>query len=497
MYRYMIKVDSGKNSKIMIGTWIAISILTFMFQLILGTSPIFSTISLIIFLLAPLVVWVNGGASSMASLIFIATFGKLFFVSQWLKIFLGQAADTYLLAPVETVMTLAMGVVAFLIAGAAIRLVFGRTAGALRLPQDPGFLFWLAMVSIIITCFAIVTRHLIGLSRAGVGEYEDGQGLLLLMYISVLMPLAVSALTARCVIRTQGRYFIDGWVLLALLLTMAQGLWENARTTMFSGFVAFAVTYFAYGGRLRFKHVFSVLVTASLMQLFLFPLIDLQRGIDRGLGVGGFLQETMSIMSNLLDSNARVLDEGRLEDMYYGWDTRLYYGQPLGFLDRFAPNAVGEVVDYVQGVGTFGSENALDQLLYSIPNVILIPLGVERPLRGGAVLEGRILGSQSYMNYGIFAETYAYFGSFWFIPINALILFIYLGVLRLIYGNGLRSYMVPFGFSTLYFTYCNSDLADLGPQLTIQAPLNLLIVLAVLIGGSLVKRQKATVPHLA
>jgi hypothetical protein len=83
------------------------------------------------------------------------------------------------------------------------------------------------------------------------------------------------------------------------------------------------------------------------------------------------------------------------------------------------------------------------------------------------------------MNYGVFAEIYAYFGSILFLPVNIAVLFLYLAGLRLLYGPGERSYFVPFGFSTLYFTYCNSDLADIGPQVTIQAVMNLLIVLGV------------------
>ncbi len=468
------------NHGLVLDGWRVVSVLTFLLQLVLGTSPLFAVISLAIFLLTPTVIRMNGGIASMGSLLFVASYSKLFFIAQWVKILVGQPADSHLQAPVGTVFVLFMGVLVFMAAGMAIRVLFGRSSGLVSPPQDPNFLAGLAVVATLLTLFSIVARHLIGLSRAGAVAYEEGQGLVLLLYMANLLPLAVAATTARRAVLSEGKSFIDPWVLATLLLTVLQGFWENVRLIMLGGGIAFIATYLSYGGKIRLRHMAPVMAMVVLMQVIIFPLIDLQRGIERGLGAMGFLQETFNIASDLLDPFGRTLREEGLDRIYYSWDTRLYYGEPLGFLDRFSPNPLDEVVAFVQDSGTFGDESFLGQFLYAIPNVILQPLGIERPPRGGEILEYTILHTFTNMNYGVFAETYAYFGGFLFIPINIVVLFLYLAGLHIIYGDGKRSYFMPFGFSTLYFTYCNSDIADIGPQVTIQSVMNLLILVAVI-----------------
>lgn len=469
------------NHGLLLDGWRGVSVLTCLLQLVLGTSPLFAFISLAIFLLTPMVIRMNGGIASMGSLLFVASYSKLFFIAQWVKIFVGQPADSHLQAPVGTVFVLLMGVLVFMAAGMAVRVLFGRSSGLVSLPQDPRFLAGLAIVATLLTLFSIIARHLVGLNRAGAATYEEGQGFVLLLYMANLLPLAVAATTARRAVLSEGKSFIDPWVLATLLLTVLQGFWENVRLIMLGGGIAFIATYLSYGGKIRLRHMAPVLVTVVLMQAIIFPLIDLQRGIERGLGVMGFLQETFNIASDLLDPFGRTLREEQLNKVYYSWDTRLYYGAPLGFLDRFSPNPLDEVVAYVQDSGTFGGETFLAQLLYTIPNVILQPLGIERPPRGGEILEFTILHTVSNMNYGVFAETYAYFGGFLFIPINIAVLFLYLAGLRLLYGDGQNNYFMPFGFSILYFTYCNSDIADIGPQVTIQSVMNVLILVATIV----------------
>ncbi len=475
----MVLAREGQGKRVYIGLWGVISILTFLGQLALGTSPFYAFTSLAIFLLSPLVIRLNGGISSMGSLLFIASYAKLFFISQWLKILLGQPADTHLQAPDQMIFVLLLGIGVFMLAGLAVQLLFREDSRSSVISQDPHFLSRLAIVVVGLTLLSIIGRHMANLSRANEGDYEEGQGLVILMYTASLMPLAVAALTARCAILSDGRRFIDRWVLLVLLLTVLQGFWENVRLIMLGGAVAFAATYIAYGGVIRFRHVLVMGMVGMVMQLLVFPLIDIQRGIERGLGTAGFIKETFNVASELLDADSRSLREEKLENMYYSWDTRLYYGDPLGFLDRFAPSPLDETVAYVDDLGTFGSEGFLGQLLYALPNVLLRLFDVERPMRGGEVLETHILGTSSNMNYGVFAETYAYFGPLWFVPVNVVVLFFYLAGLRLLYGPGQRSYFVPFGLSTLYFSYCNSDIADIGPQVTIQAVMNFSILVGV------------------
>ncbi len=461
-------------------TWFGISLATFLGQMMTGTDILFATASLAIFIFIPVVYRLYYHLDNIGGLILLATFGKLFLVSQWLKILFFQAADTNLDSPHQTVLLLLLALICFWLAGLLMWPFLAHRGGLLQSPQDPNFLLILSAVTLTVTLLALIACHYLGLSKLGDGEYEKGRGLVALLYATQLSPLAVAALTARAAILSNGRRFLDGFVIIALTFTVLQGVWENLRTSMMAGGVAFACTYLAYGGRIRGTHVTLVIVMGIVMQMFIFPLIDIQRGFSSDLTAMEFLERTAIVATDMLDPKARADHEYVLEEIYLSWYTRLYYGEPQGFLDRFAPNAVDETITLFQGQNHYGMSYLISQTSHLIPNIVLNPLGFEHPVNSGKRLELDVFGRHTFMNYGMIAELYASAGYLLFVPAAVFMMAFYFTGLHVLYGPMRNNYLSSYAFSTCYFTFASGDMKDALPQLSAQGVLNVLFFLLIL-----------------
>lgn len=459
--------------------WALISATTFISQILLGTDIVFAFISLVIFIITPYIFRFYVSINNIGSLVFIATFLKLFIISQWLKILYLQPANTHLQAPQETVFIILLGLLAFGMAGPAVAVLVRGRGGLVKIPQDPVFLAWLAVAAAILAFIGIIARYLLGYDRIGEEEYVHGQGHVLFMYLDGFFPLAVAALTARAALLSGGRRFLDGFVIAALVFTVFQGFWENVRTAMVGGGVAFLVTYWVYGGIFSKRHIFGLIICTFIMQWLVFPLIDIQRGLPRNLSATEFISETLRIANDLTDQKSRFGYDEQLENTYLSWDTRLYYGDPTGFFDRFAPNALDEVVAHFERTAPFGIDALMEQIAYFIPNMLLGSLGLERPVRGGDQIEAAVLGTLSNMNYGMFAEVYAFVGENMFLPVCSFIIFIYVTALHFIYGGLRQNYFLAFMISSSFFTVAGSDLAEMQSEIGLRGGLHLAVFLAV------------------
>ena len=458
--------------------WYAVVVATGVCQLLLQTNVLFVALAQAIFLLLPWVFRTLEHSGSMVTLVFAAIFTKLFVVSQWVKIVLLQAADTNLDRPVETVLILLLSLLAFWAAALAARPLITKRGGLVRIPQDPDFLLRIAGVAVGLCVASILLRYQVGLSRVGNEEYTEGEGLVVVFYLGQMLPLAVAALSARAFILSDGRRYVDSLVVLVLLAGFLQGLWENQRWIMMGGFVALVATYFSYGGQLKVRHVLLVIAMAVPMQFVVFPLVDLQRSFRRDISAMEYASRTAKTFVDLLDTEESAREREELNNMYLSWDTRLYYGDPTGFFDRFSPNPLDETIHYFDLGGELGFDHLVNQLAYGVPNMLLRMVGIERQPRGGIVLETAIHGKSTNMNYGVMAEVFASVGYWYFFPVLTAIVFLYILGLHVVYGRFQYNYFAAFGFSTLYFNFAVADLGDVIPQVTIQGTLNVIVLAA-------------------
>lgn len=448
--------------------WTAITVLTVLLQLTLGTSLVFAGLSLTIFLLMPFSYRLYREADSIGAILLLCTFGKLFIIAQWIKIGFLQPGDTNLARPNETAFILLLGLVAFFGAGFLMRLILPMIrVRLLKVETDRSFLLMLGLSVFVIAAAASVVRHLIGIDRLSIFDADDpelrGHGLVIWNYLAALLPLSSAVFTARNMLHSSGRRFLDTYVLLSLVGSVLLGVWDNSRTVMFSGVVTAYLTYLSYGGRVRSLHIAVTLVGALVMSNFIFPFIDLQRGLPRTLSPTEFMTESINLAVDVVTVGRDTQESGAsLSDMYESWTTRLYYGDPTGFLDRFSPSQVDEVVDYVMENGFFGFEHILHPFARFIPYAVLSQFGADHPISGGRLLESQIWGSHSsvFFNYGVIAETYAYADLPWYPVVFAVYLSIAFVMMHMAYGGLRRNYFAPLYLGQYLFQIADSDMAD-------------------------------------
>lgn len=451
-------------------SWLAISLTTFFLQVAIGTDLAFAGTVLLTFLLLPPVYTQFRRLDSIGAYLLVTTFSKLLIVSQWLKIAFLQPAESHLDEPLETVLVLLSSLAAFAMAGLLLRPCLKERHIQLFKPShDPRFMLRTGLAALILALTAIFMRHHLGMDKladpdALSSEEMRGQGMVLWNYFAVLLPFAVAILTARCMILSQGRRPLDLYTASSIVLCLTAGLWSNNRTEMFLGPVSFYVTYLVYGGRVRFLHIIAVLVAAIITQIVIFPLIDIQRTILPGLTYAEYFQDTMDLLSDMMDADRREqLYSQYLKTMYEGWSSRQYYGSPQGMIDRFSPSQVDEVVSHVTDNGRFGLEYLFYPVTRLIPPVLLGKFGLEHPLMGGRLLEVNIWGHDrfSYPNYSVISEIYSYVG-FWAFPLSCtIILFIFFFIIHYIYGGLKNNYFGAFCVSIYFFTLADGDLSEI------------------------------------
>ncbi|WP_413206942.1 hypothetical protein [Rhodospirillum sp. A1_3_36] len=459
--------------------WTGMCCLLFVLQIFMGTNIIQSILTLIIFFIFPFVIQSYVKINSVGAYVVGATFIKLFIVSQWLKVAFLQAADTNLEEPFLTVVFLLQGLVGLWVAVFPLWVLTGRRGGVFKPSQNPTFLFQLALFSIALCLFSIVARSYLNIDRYGDAESLDGRGFVLFSFLGQMGALAVAAFSVRVHILSGGRRFVDRYVVAMLIFGFFHGIWENQRTLMLAGFVALAATYLSYGGRVKKGHVALVLLAAAFMQVIVFPVIDIQRSFLKSRSPTALqtLESTADVASNMLNSSEREEYDDSLDRLYRSWYTRLYYGEPRGFLDRFAPNPFGEAIEHYKNLAPVGVSHFVGQMSYGVPNLILKPLGIERPIRSTTMMEADIFQSATNMNYGVFADLYASLGGDYFFLGCIIVSVLYFASLHLIYGGFRNNYFAAFGFSTSYFVFADSDFAEIVFRITIQGVMYLILLM--------------------
>jgi hypothetical protein len=396
--------------------WGAISVATFLGELVLGTDLGFALCVLAIFLLAPLAILPlaridNPGATLSAMLLF-----KLIIPSQWIKIALGQPADSYLPAPNETMLAMLAGTLALVASAHTLRFVIPKPSGRVMAGSDePDFLWKVAGATVIISLFAVFVRDIVLGVKFQVDDTVEQRGLAIWIHLYGLLPVAIAAMTARRMVLSGGRVSLDAITLAVIAICVITGFWNNTRSSVFWGIVAYFLTYLSYGGRVRASHMALFFGAFLVTQFFIYPLIDIQRGLDRSISPGEYLRETIRIGQSVASGEYQSNDFGaRLDATYQSTFSRLYYGDVLNVLDRFSPSQVAEVISFTDTNGQLGLATLFSTVDSLVPRFVLNWFGTDRSVNGGELLEKLIWNTNVpwFLNYGIIAETYAY-GGLW------------------------------------------------------------------------------------
>ena len=447
--------------------WYAMSFAITIAQIYLGTDTEFFVMSAIIFLLFPITYGLYVKINSFGAYIVAATYMKLFFVAQVVKVILGQPADSYLAAPTDTALVLLLSLVAFL----AVALVMSAMELHRRPPliqplNDPVFMGNLGWATLVLVVVSMALRHLLGVdAEVRAEDVPEGgaiPGAAIWNYMRSLPPFSVAVFTARQMLLSSGRNTVDFQVLIAILFGIALGLLSISRTEMLTGVVAWALTYFCYGGRLRPWQLAAGIVSVLLMTFIIFPLINIQRGLQPGLSTAEYISETFDIAEQLA-SGATPDDVAGTYDLYSIPIERQYYGTPTGLWDRFTPNQVDEVVDYVEKNGASDWTGLLEPAERLVPNFVYRALGLDTPVNVTFAIQTTLNPYMYYSapNYGVMSEGYFYAGHAGVVIMIMIFFTLYLSGIQYVVGSWANNYILSFYTSTVLFSAADESFGSI------------------------------------
>lgn len=461
--------------------WFLASLAVFGAQLALGTGLDFAVTSLVIFLALPLVWQVYAAADNVGGPLLLTTFGKLFVISQFIKVGMGQAADTNLDAPVDTALVLLAGLAGFLLAGVMLHQVLPLMRfRAMRPHHDPRYLRNIGLAALAMSLLGSIWGWFVVSSTSDMPGAEGAEGTAVWSYLVMLQPFAAAVFTARASIRSGGARTLDRYVMATLAVGVVLGIWGNSRTTLLSGFAAYYLTYLGYGGRIMWRHAALVLAAAVLTQVFFFPLIDLQRQLPRNLSAQEYIVETADLALKILDGEYLATDEGdRIQSIYELWSSRHYYGDPAALLDRFTPSQVDEAVFAIPEEKVLGAENLFSPLLRVVPRRATALLGYDYPGSALENIEYEVWRSPYYtfLNYGVFVEVYAAIGITFLPVVTGVYLFLFFAAAHLVYGGITRNYLGAFCSSIFLFIIADSEMGELVARISGQSAMYVVMYL--------------------
>jgi len=314
-----------------IGFWLALAaVAVSMLSLATGTSVGYVAAQFVALLGFAAFVQLAPRIPFAVAFVVIATLLKNFEVSQVLKIVFWQAADTNLIAPIETAWVVSAGTWGCVAAAVAYAFLSPRITfrTPLSRPLDESLLTTAGSVFLVI---GLIAKYLTVINPLGSVVF---------VYLSDFAYAGVAAFAWKTWRTSGGKRLFDFAGIISLILILALSLQTGSKFTILAPF-AFAIALCLSFEYLPRRATMLVGVTALVAAAtIIHPLITYTRasGSDSVKSAAAALGDVISDPSRW----ASVTEESdRIESH---WITRLYYGRPLGLVSRFTPNQIGDLV---------------------------------------------------------------------------------------------------------------------------------------------------------
>lgn len=263
------------------------------------------------------------------SLILLATVGKNFVISQWLKVLFLQPADTGMLAPVDTAWAIAFATFGFVVAAAVYARFTPKPTWTTPLsrPLAPGAIAATGWVLLVI---GVICKKLFA---------DDTARSVILSYSGDLVYASAAAFASDNYHRSNGRSIMDWRVALVISAAAFVSLGTGSKFSMLVPFVIVGLLYVALRVIPRARIVVPILAVFVVLSILVYPMVNYVRAIHGG------ASSIVPAIEEIMDNPGKLAEMQMIGDrMAQGWRTRLYYGHPVGILDRFTPNQVADVV---------------------------------------------------------------------------------------------------------------------------------------------------------
>jgi hypothetical protein len=359
-------------------------------SLVIGASPDYVAAQLCALMGLAAFVAISDRIPLIVSVMVIATLAKNFAISQVIKILMWQPADLGLAAPVMTAWVVAVGTLGCLAAPAAYIMVVkpGPSRAFLAQPLPPD------MLGMIGWTFAVV-----GLACRAIALLP--QASVVFFYLSALSYTAVAIFALENRAKT-GKLW-DVRTLLVLGASLALGLPNQSKTAILQPFALAGVLYISFRVAPRWLVTCGTVVSFVMVIYFLHPIINHARAHKISA-----LDAVAELVNKPSDWDTIQTESDNIESH---WTNRMYYGRPMGFITRFTPNQIADLV----ATQPYTDMKFGPYLSRSVQTILPQTFGFSRDsLLGQSQLESalqrkRVLGD-NFANYGLFADLFLFGG---------------------------------------------------------------------------------------
>lgn len=311
------------------------AVLLFLMQLLTGTNIDFAL------LVMAFVIFTAAAVNNAGGLLTVSGFGiamiglKFVIISQWAKIILGQAGDSYLNAPIQTIGILTVGMISIWLAGITVKPYLGSKI-ILKPEHDPFVLLGVSMITYIIGLVSYLYVMFYGINQSS-GEVSVGGITGLLRLIGFIFPVSIIAAVAYTIIASNYKKSIGVWAIIPMTTQFVYGVLSTSKQMMFEPFMLYLLTCLAFNYKYGRKHIVTFILIFVTMVTILFPFAQIGRAMTRDNDPRQSLILTKLFISDIflkkenLEEVESIMEEAWLKDQRF-----MYYGKDMGFLDRMS-----------------------------------------------------------------------------------------------------------------------------------------------------------------
>jgi len=352
-----------------------IGLLVGLLSLMMGADAGYVSLQLLLFLLVIPILYLLATDERYGPALILAGFAKAFLISQIISILIWHRPDVALLNPTMTEFGIAVGVVSCIVGILVARLVVA--AAPIRKPllswnPRPETLRWLGEVTAAIGLpaqigWTINVSRLTADQHGGVGIATTGAPVL--AFLAPLALVSMCCFAAEEIIRSDRRSMFSTRLLIVMAIYFPAILPLVSKTEPLRPVVALAVVAMVYRWRPRPGPILAGLALFILVMEVFYPAVTLARleafGQQRPLPV--VFAEVMG--KAIVDPGELAYVRAFSDDQEMG-AKQVYYGRPMGFWERFAPQVTDRLISGSQYIEPKGLTNLTDAMAHIQPHVL-------------------------------------------------------------------------------------------------------------------------------
>lgn len=308
-------------------------------QTILGNDPLVTLLASATALVTLVPIWLNK-LDNIVGIFFTFVLFYWSLTSLILKSILVQRLDSYLYSPLLTHLIIFAAVSAFVAAAVVVRFLLLRTPKIIWPVPTPRQLRLISAFSIALGCLGLVLAQL------------GGQAQALSVFLTSYLVAAFCAECGRLLIMSKGKTSLSPGAIIIALFFVLSSIANNSKFGILIIPLAYLMTLWAFGGRVRLSYLFIGVVVAIVSSSYIFPAITVIARQDRGnISADQMVAGTITTIAQMAVGNEDVRRQFELREAArrHGSDASTRYDAPYVrklpvFFERFM------LVPYVDAV---------------------------------------------------------------------------------------------------------------------------------------------------